>query len=149
MRRRSAFSAGAPPRRVHKMSLRHEHEPSSEPLYPSTLSLRAIDKKKKNTVLAGGADAEEERLQGGSAPAPLSIVSKQDAYYRNKMLKFKTRQELVKPANWQTGNPESSQHLPQSLYRVGWRSGCGGGAPRGRGHPRAALRSPRSTREPQ
>ena len=31
------------------------------------------------------------------------------AYDRNKMLTFKTLKGLVKPANWQTGNPKSGQ----------------------------------------
>jgi len=40
------------------------------------------------------------------------------AYYRNKTLNCKTLKGLVKWTNGQTGNPKSSQQLPQSLeYR--------------------------------
>jgi hypothetical protein len=40
------------------------------------------------------------------------------AYYRNKVLKLTTLNGLVKPANWQTGDPKSGQHLPESLYQA-------------------------------
>ena len=32
------------------------------------------------------------------------------------MLRFKTLRRLVNPANRQTSNPKSGQHLPESLY---------------------------------